>query len=190
MPQDSIMDMVNNIEGLYNDKNAMFDTWVEEGDVWSERQALREALALAGHFAEALETSEPDGTYSQSDIREAADEMLEEFEEYRDEAIKAAVAKAARTEEQIREEMKMDAGDVEYAKKYEELARKIGIDELKNLIPASREKVRKALERGDKHLNTIPLRKWDAAGVVLRIPGLSLSEKVGVLKHVAMWHYA
>lgn len=190
MPQDSIMDMVNNVEPLYNDKNALFDQWVEEGDVWGDIQARREALALAGHFAEALETSEPDGKYSRRDIEQAADEMLEEFEEYRDEAIKAAVAQAARTEEQIREEMKMDAGDVEYAKKYEELARKIGIDKLKNLIPVSHEKVRKALERGDKHLNTIPLRKWDAAGAGLRMPGLSLSEKVSVLKHVAKWHYA
>ncbi len=68
----------------------------------------------------------------------------------------------------------------------------IGVDELKKLIPSSPEKIRKALERGDKHLNTIPLRKWDAAAAEIPEEGFnfSLSEKVSALKHVAKWHYA
>lgn len=43
--------------------------------------------------------------------------------------------------------------------------------------------------RGDKYLNTIPLYKWDAAAANVHAPGLSLSEKVCALKHVAKWHY-
>jgi predicted urease superfamily metal-dependent hydrolase len=189
MPQDSIMDMVNNEEPLYNDMNAMFDKWVEEGDVWSERSALSEARALAAHFAEALEMSPYiDGKYSPSDIREAADQMLEDFEQYRDEAIAAAVKHAQHVP--TPEELTMDWGDIRHAKKCEGLARKIGIDRLKDLIPASPEKIRKALEKGDKYLNTIPLRKWDAAALSIQGPGLSLSDKVCALKHVAKWHYA
>ena len=88
-PQDSIMDMVNNVEPLYNDKMAMFDNWVEEGDVWNERTAEREALDLAGNFAESIESIEYiEGKYKRSSVEEAAGEMMEEFEEYRDEAIK------------------------------------------------------------------------------------------------------
>lgn len=188
-PQDSIMDMVNNVEPLYNDKMAMFDNWVEEGDVWNERTAEREALELAGNFAEAIESIEyVEGKYERSSVEEAAGEMMVEFEEYRDEAIKAAVEEITRTPKP--EELTLDAGDIAHAEKYEEIAQDLGVDFLKTLIPASPEKIRKALERGDKHLNSIPLRKWDAASMQVRVPGLSLSEKVSALKHVAVWHYA
>lgn len=79
MPQDSIMDMVNNIEPLYNQKMAMFDEWVEQGDIWSEREARDEARALSEHFAEAIGEK-----YGRNDIEQAVSEMMEEFEEHRD----------------------------------------------------------------------------------------------------------
>src|SRR3989337_4345772 len=189
MPQDSIMDMANNEEPLYSDKIAMFDKWVEEGDVWSERQAEREARALAAHFAEALEMSPYiEGKYSEREIREAADEMMEEFEEHRDYAIKAAVEHVQHVP--TPEELTMDPGDIEHAQKHELLARKIGIDRLKDLVPASPEKIRKALEKGDKYLNRIPIRRCEAAVLAIQGPGLSQSDKVCALKHVAKWHYA
>lgn len=182
-PQDSIMDMVNNVEPLYNDKNALFDKWVDEGDVWGERQARREAEALVRHFVDYLGEK-----YSEKHIREAVDEMLEDFEEHREYELKKRVKQT--TKVATKEELMMDAGDIEYAKKYEDLVQRLGIENLKNLIPASPEKVRAALQRGDKYLNTIPLRKWDAAAAGIAFPGLSLSEKVGALKHVAIWYYA
>lgn len=189
MPDDSIMDMVNNIETLYEDKMALFSKWVDEGDVWGERQASREAHNLVTHFAEYLENSEMvRGRYSNRDVRDAVEEILEEFVEYREEELKARIKETTRVAKP--EELTMDAGDIEHAKKYEELAQKLGIEKLKSLIPVSPEKIRTALERGDKYLNTIPLRKWDDAAKGFVYPGLSLSEKVSALKHVARWHYA
>lgn len=189
MPQDTLWLWINNEPAFYDDKIGMFDTWVEAGDSWSEERGKSEALALAVHIAEAIEAMPfTEGKYSKDEIREAAEEMLKEFEEYREEAIKAAVKQATRVAKP--EELTMDAGDIEHAKKYEELAKQIGVEFLKKLIPASPEKIRKALSSGDKHLNTIPLRKWDTAGLSILNKGLSMSEKVCVLKHVATWHYA
>ena len=180
-PQDSIMDMVNNIEGLYNDKNALYRKWIREVEDWSEASARREALALAAHFAEYLGSA-----YRRKDLKEAADEMVEEFK----------TEELPRWQDAPPPEKKplppLDAGDVEHAKKYDALARKIGIELVKALIPAKPERIRKALERGDDYLNTIPLHHWDAAAIRLglRERGLSLSEGVSLLKHVAIWHYA
>lgn len=183
---DSIMDWVNNDERLYNIKMAMFDRWVEEGDSWSKEDAVDEALVMAVDFAKIIGQR-----YSRSAIAEAAKEMMEEYVEHREYAIKAAVEHARHVP--TPEELEMTPGDIEHAKKYEEVARNIGIDILADLIPASPEKIRKALEHGDKHLNTIPLRKWDDAAAAIpreRVKGLSLAEKVCALKHVAKWHYA
>lgn len=185
-PMDSIMDWVNNEESLYNMKIAMFDRWIEEGDAWSEEEAKSEAVQMASRFAGIL--GQRPGPAS---IMEAAMEMMEEYVEHREYAIKAAVEHARHVP--TPEELEMTPGDVEHAKKYEEVSRRIGIDVLAQLVPASPEKVRKALERGDKHLNTIPLRKWDDAAAAIpreRVKGLSLAEKVCALKHVAKWHYA
>lgn len=189
MPEDSIMDMVNNIESMYGDKIAMFDRWIEQGDAWNENAAKAGAAALADHFALTLEAGEyVRGRYSKADVRKAAQEMLEEFDDYREEAIKAVVERVSRPPEPER----MDPGAVEHARKYDALARQIGIDLLVELMPVSREKIQKALERGDHYLNTIPLRKWDAAGARIEPHGrnLSMAEKVSLLKHVAKWHYA
>lgn len=38
-----------------------------------------------------------------------------------------------------------------------------GLEVIKPLIPFSLEQIKKALECGDEHLNTLPIRKWDSA---------------------------
>ena len=186
MPEDSIMDWVNNEEPLYNDMMAMFDKWMEEGDAWDERRAFREARRLAAHFAEALESGSV--KYGIRAIDQAAKEMMEDFEEHQEYVIKKA-AERALTPSQPEV---LTPEDVEHAKKYDALARQIGIDILKELIPASPEKIRKAIEKGDTYLNSIPLRKWDQASAHIYLPGknLSLSERVCALKHVARWYFA
>jgi hypothetical protein len=90
-------------------------------------------------------------------------------------------------------------------KKYEHLAQKIGISELKKLIPFTPEQIRNALKSGDEYLNTLPLSKWDkAAGLLypygqykisflspwdkIKYDRLSLAERVCILKYVAKHH--
>lgn len=189
MPVDSIRDWILNEESFYNDQYSLFDDWLERGDLWDSDEALDEARELARHIALSIESlSFTEGRYTDAEIEEAAQEMLSEYEEYREEAIAERMRQAVRQPTQ--EELEMTPEDIAHAEKYEKIAQKIGIDVLRELIPASRAKIREALERGDKHLNTIPLRKWDAAADMIRLPGLSLSEKVSALKHVATWHYA
>jgi hypothetical protein len=187
MPQDSIMDWVNNEESLYNDAQALYEKWTEEGDAWSEAVARQEARELAAHFSEAIEAiPDVEGKYTERDLEEAVDQMMEEFEEYREEAVKAVVKR----ERAPKAPEPMTPGEIEFAAKCEAIAQRIGIALLKELIPASPEQIRKALETGDKHLNTIPLRKWDQAALgIPYMKGLSLSDKVCALKHVAQWHY-
>ncbi len=64
-------------------------------------------------------------------------------------------------------------------------------------IPATKDEVIKALESGDIHLNTIPLRKWDAyapsVGATNWKDGKALSSLAGqvcTLKHYAIFHVA
>lgn len=84
MPDDSIMDMVNNIEHLYDDKNGLYRTWIREEKDWDEKRAFKQARALAAHFAEAIEAM-PDWPelrqphYRGNDFDQAAREMIEEF---------------------------------------------------------------------------------------------------------------
>lgn len=183
MPDDSIMDMVNNIEPMYNDKSNLYEKWIGEGKDWNRKDAFEEARALAGHFAEALQGGMVRGKYSKSDINKAAREMIEEF--VTEELPKwSTVSKA---EEPVKP-APMTAYEIEQARKNEALAHEIGFERLKALLPASADKIRAALARGDRGLRSIPLRKWDAAAASLRIPGLTLSDKVGLLKHVAAWH--
>lgn len=181
---DDIMVMVDNIEPLYNDKIETWLRWIEQGDRWTKRAAKKEALALATHFAEALEHN-ADEKYSQREIREAAGKIFDGFEYYREEHIRWLSERQAK----VIEKKPMDEEDIKHAKKYESLANEIGIERLKSLIPASPQKVRSALEKGDEHLNTVSLMKWDKAASFVEGP-LSLSEKVCLLKHVAKWHYA
>lgn len=51
----------------------------------------------------------------------------------------------------------------EHFEKYQAMAERIGIDRLRAVIPFSPEAVRRALDNGDHYLNSLPLRRWDAA---------------------------
>ncbi len=186
MPQDTILEIVNNEEGLYNDLMALFDTWMEEGDAWSEDDALDQATDLSLQFAAMLQGEDPEDQYTASDILETANEIMDDFEEHR----RFAIQEATKRERGAVPRPPMTQGEIEHAEKYERMAQAIGIDVLQELIPASAEKIRKALETGDIHLNSIPIRKWDKAASGFHRAGLSLAEKVSALKHVAQWHYA
>jgi hypothetical protein len=48
-----------------------------------------------------------------------------------------------------------------HKEKYGALVDAIGLQNLIPLIPATKEQIAKALEDGDEHLNTIPLKNWD-----------------------------
>jgi len=188
MPDDSIMDFVDNEESLYNRKIATFDRWIALGDDLKRSTMRLKAIHLGQVFASDIRESgliAGQGRYTKADINKFADEMLAEFEEYRDYKIKAA-AERPRTPEPPKP---MTPEEAEWAKKCDDNAKRIGIDLLKSLVPASPERIRRALETNDPHLNTIPLREWDAAAGAIRAPGLSLSEKVCALKHVARWYY-
>lgn len=183
MPLESIMDMVNNISPMHDDKNSLYSKWIREGDSWDRKAAFAEARALAGHFAESLESGLVRGKYTEGDINEAAREMIEEF-------ITEELPKWSKVEktEPFEKPRPMTQYEIEQARKYEALAYEIGFDRLKALLPVSSERIRAALLRGDRGLRSIPLRKWDAAAAAIRMPGLTISDKVGLLKHVAAWH--
>lgn len=187
MPTDELMDIVNNEEPLYNEVQDLYASWMRSEEDMDKKAMLRSAVSLAMRLAQEVENIVQDGRYSGPNINDAAKDILDGYDEYREYAIKKAMERATRKPKP--EDLEMTPGDTEHAKKYEALAQKIGIDTLKSLIPASREKIHKALQSGDKHLNDIPLRKWDAASAGISFPGLSLSEKVCALKHVARWHY-
>ena len=53
--------------------------------------------------------------------------------------------------------------DLPHKEKYENVVRDIGYDAVKRCIPFSREQIKKALENGDEHLNSLPISKWDTA---------------------------
>jgi hypothetical protein len=195
--RDDIMLWVNNESSFYDDLHGLYDKWVEEGDAWSEKSARREAEALIKHIAEAIDASQRHPMpYTKREISAAVDEVIEDFDDYRDEAIAEAVDNVKRQPRP--EDMLMDAGDKEHAKKTEEMLQKMiklgryDIEMIRGYMPVSPQKVRQALERGDKYLNTIPLRKWDEQAKMLGRPwvGFSLADGVSILKHVAKWHYA
>jgi len=105
-------------------------------------------------------------------------------------------------------------GEESFEEKMERLAQHIGIDKLRKIIPVKKERIAAALAAGDEHLNSIPLYLWDiAAGRLVtsryatgkprfgskvkvgfeepwgkKARGLSLSERVCILKHVAKYH--
>lgn len=80
MPEDSIFDMANNIEPLYLDIQALYKKWRRQGADWDEARARRDAVALAAHLAEWIETiPHVRGKYTRQDFEAAADEMIEEF---------------------------------------------------------------------------------------------------------------
>ena len=77
----------------------------------------------------------------------------------------------------------------EHRAKYEALARRLGVDALLAIMPATPEQIREAYS-ADKHLTNIPLSVWDSATwapfTLDAARGLSLAERVCVLKHVAV----
>lgn len=80
MPEDSIFDMANNIEYLYDDIQGLYRKWHRAGEDWDEGDARKEATALAAHLAESIETLPYiRGKYTRKDFEEAAEEMIEEF---------------------------------------------------------------------------------------------------------------
>lgn len=80
MPEDSILDMANNIEPLYLDLQGLYRKWSRDGEDWSQKEAYREARAFAAHLAEAIEsTPHVRGKYGPQDFDQAASEMIEEW---------------------------------------------------------------------------------------------------------------
>jgi hypothetical protein len=74
--------------------------------------------------------------------------------------------------------------------KFEALAQRIGIAFLERMVPASKATIIRALASGDYALNKIPLASWDARDSQVRRSGMSLSDTVCVLKHVAKFYVA
>ena len=180
--RDEITLWVANDEYFYNQVMRLYDKWVDEGDAWHEKFARRELEPIVEEIAEALFAKGYwDEPYTPSEKREAVDELLEDFEQYREDEL-AERQKNAAAKPTPRKPM--DEATIEYTKKMDALlvqfgirmlpdivdhpvnmdegdARKAAIDYLVRFMPASKEKIRKALDTGDEHLNTIKLRKWD-----------------------------
>ncbi len=104
----------------------------------------------------------------------------------------------------------------EHKEKYEAKAQWLGVQNLKNLLltesvsyeykfrkfgPITKENVKAAIERGDEHLNTIALVRWDARhdavvalvrkalkGGTIKTTSWSQCDSVCTLKHVAKYH--
>lgn len=191
-PDSSIMDMANDTRQLYDAKCDVYDQWIEQGDRWSEDAAFKQALSLARYFAREVEHEMRDFNwkYRESDIHEAARDIMADFPEYREYEIERRVKHASRKPSP--EDLQMTKGDIEHAENYDKLARRIGIEKLIGLIPVPADKVRQALLRGDKHLTSIKWRLWQNAVEKLRVPGIYVpaDEKVMALKHVARFYYA
>lgn len=187
---ETIMDWVNGNEAkLYDLKTRIFDRWVDLGDALSKKEALRDAEAAVRLFARTIDREQvkyDKEPFTDADVRIGIKEFLKEFEEYREEELESRVRETTRVAKP--EEMVMTEGDIEHAKKYDQVARKIGIQRLQSVIPASPEAIRKALQRGDKHLVSIPNYKWDDAAA--KIKGHYDHDVFMALKHVATWYYA
>jgi len=191
MPDDTIMDIVNNDETLYSNLQRLYERWYLRGSGWNKTQARIEAKAKATFFAEAIGQG-----HSQRAIREAVKQMLEEFEEhtkYHEGKLQAA-AQAEALEAKLAKiwESNLSPEDAAQATHYEAVARKSGINILREFIPASPAQIKQALDQGDFHLESIPTEAWSAAAA--QIPymssgDLTLEEKILTLKHVAKWHY-
>jgi hypothetical protein len=208
--RDDIMDWVANEESFYNQVMRLYDRWVDQGDAWGERQARREAFNVITGVAQALQARHiENGEYTLAEIDAAIDRVLEDFEQYREEEL-ASRQSAAAAKPVPRKPM--DAGAKEYAARMEAMilkyarciyrgedrhipdakVKKSVIQHLLGYMPASAARIRRSIETGDEHLNRIKLRDWDDQAEMLgyRSCGMSLSDAVGILKHVAKWYYA
>lgn len=187
---ETILDWVNGNEAkLYDLKSRMFDRWVDLGDALSKKEARRDAEVAVRLFARTIDREQAKydkEPFTEEDVQTGIKEFLKEFEEYREEALENRVKQTTRVA--TPEELTMTEGEIEHAKKYDKIARKIGIERLQSVIPASPEAIRKALLRGDKHLVSIPSYKWDDAAA--KIKGHYDHDVFMALKHVATWYYA
>lgn len=185
MADTALIDVINNEYELYDSMIEMFDEWVAKSETVDATERLRRASIFAQ--AAAKWARKEYGYYSPADVAEGAKDILDQFPEHEENALEAARKRATAP---VVASPPMDEGAVAHAKKYEALARKIGIEDLVALMPVSREKIRYSLDRGDRYLNWIPLRLWDRAGAGINYPNLSMAERTSLLKHVAQWHYA
>jgi hypothetical protein len=82
---------------------------------------------------------------------------------------------------------------------YEKIAQTLGVEMLKDLVPFSRERILHAINEGDEHLNSLPLKEWDRKHPAIfewahrrSLPREAvcwvLCDTVCVLKHVARYH--
>ena len=180
MLEASIVEIADQDSSLRTQKEDKFRDWLWREESLSNAQIRTEARELAEQFAKILKKGINIKSsryilnhYTSSDIRTAADDIIEQYGIFRQEYIE-------RDEQEYKQ----------HSEENEKLAKKIGIKNLLSLMPVSPESVRWALEKGDRFLNTIPIKLWDRAAANLWIPELSFAEKVSVLKHVATWHYA
>jgi hypothetical protein len=78
----------------------------------------------------------------------------------------------------------------DHREKMERLCRDYGVmwteDSVERFLGISMERLRELYEE-DPHLNNIPLKEWDALSYQMWVPfGLSLSERVSMLKHAVI----
>jgi len=75
----------------------------------------------------------------------------------------------------------------EHTDKYDALIEKMGgLNRVESLIPFGTAQVKAALEKGDEHLNTLPLARWDlVCKNQYSWPVNTLAERVCLLKRAA-----
>ena len=56
----------------------------------------------------------------------------------------------------------------EHFNKYDALAKGLGLESVKGLVPFKKERIVKALKEGDSHLNSLPLKQWDNVDAMMR----------------------
>lgn len=186
--REPIINIADNTWEMYESKIRLFHQWFDLGDSFSGEKAREQTTQLVQSWAEEIRKEYGTGRYTRAEVAEAVEDVLGQYPEFAEYEMRSRLEFAQTPIRSTQEEL-TDA-DREHIQKYEALAQRLGLEELKTLIPVSQDKVRQALERGDKHLNKIPLWKWDVAAGAIAVPGLSLGEKVCLLKHVAKWHYA
>lgn len=184
-----IMDIVDDIYPLYGKKIGLFDFWLSAGDDLNNSVVEKMAFELARETAYQIRVMgllpPKRAGFKKSELELFVEDLLEEFEAYREHKANAVVEPPRGIEHRA-----LTEGDVAWRRQSDENAKKIGIELLQELIPVPPEQIRRALEQDDEYLNTIPIAKWDAAAALIPYPNLTMAEKVSALKHVAKWYYA
>lgn len=211
--RDEITLWVANDEYFYSQVMRLYDKWVDEGDAWHEKFARRELEPIVEEIAEALFAKGYwDEPYTPSEKREAVDELLGDFDQYRDDELAERQKNAAAKPTQ---RAPMSQFDKDHAAKMEKRVLEVGVKQLPHILdhpvnmteadvkkagveflrgymPVSQARVRRALETGDPYLNTISIHKWREMSEMFgyRNYRMSVWDGVDVLKHVATWYYA